>query len=166
MLHINPKAVKLLVCHESASRWGDVEAITAWHKSRGFETIGYHAVILNGKKTSSLDYESNLDGKIELGRPEKFQGAHCAAQSVNTRSLGVCLVGIPGHDGYPTKKQISSLIWWLSVKCIEYNISPLTGITQHSMFERQKPLCASLNLISLRIKVALKIKSMRQQSNK
>jgi len=52
--------------------------ITAWHKARGFKTIGYHAVI-------------RRDGSIETGRPEEEMGAH--VEGHNTGSLGVCVVG-------------------------------------------------------------------------
>jgi N-acetylmuramoyl-L-alanine amidase len=140
---------KAIVIHCSASRWGDAEEIRRWHLARGFGDIGYHAVILNGRRDSSLRYNPRLDGKIEPGRPENRMGAHCRAGGMNRVALGVCLVGLPGFDGYPTKKQLEALIHYLSTKCCQHSISP-SAITQHSDHERGKPLCASLDVEEIR----------------
>lgn len=52
--------------------------IDLWHRQRGFNGIGYHAVI-------------RRDGTLERGRDITEQGAHAAG--FNAFSLGVCLVG-------------------------------------------------------------------------
>ena len=134
-----------IVIHCSASRWGDAAVITEWHKARGFYTCGYNAVILNGHRSYAAKYVQALDGKIEPGRPENVRGAHCAAGGMNSRSLGVCLIGIPDWDKYPTPRQMAALIHYLTVKCRLYGILPDT-IFQHSDFDKGKPLCASLGL--------------------
>ncbi len=56
----------------------DVEKVTQWHKDRGFDTIGYHYLI-------------KRDGTLQVGRDEKYTGAHATA--VNGTSIGVALVG-------------------------------------------------------------------------
>lgn len=147
---MKPKAI---VIHCSASRWGDAAAIRQWHRARGWSDIGYHAVILNGRRTSALRYAEKLDGKIEPGRAENLAGAHCAADGMNSKSLGVCLVGLPGWDEYPSKRQIDALVHYLAVKCRQYDI-PASAITQHSDHERAKPLCASVNGQEIRRRVA------------
>lgn len=149
MSALRPKAI---VCHESASRWGDAAAIRGWHRARGWQDIGYHAVILNGRRDSSLRYRKALDGKIEPGRPEGQQGAHCQAGGMNRRALGVCLVGVPGHDGYPTARQLDALVHLLATWCRRYGIDP-ANITQHSDHEPGKPLCASLDMAAIRQRV-------------
>ena len=55
-----------------------VEKVTSWHKSRGFDTIGYHYLI-------------KRDGTLQVGRDEDVVGAHAVA--VNGTSVGVALVG-------------------------------------------------------------------------
>ena len=55
-----------------------VADITAWHKQRGFRTIGYHYVIY-------------LDGQIVEGRPIESVGAHCTSH--NRDSIGICYIG-------------------------------------------------------------------------
>ena len=79
-----------LIIHCSASRFGDAAAIRSWHKARGWADIGYHAVILNGYRDGGMHFKAKLDGKIEPGRPESKQGAHCAAQGMNRKALGKC----------------------------------------------------------------------------
>ena len=146
-----------IVCHESASLWGDAAAIRQWHHARGFSDIGYHAVILNGRRDSTLRYQKNLDGKIEPGRPLDQQGAHCAAGGMNRRTLGVCLIGIPGHNGYPTDRQYDALIHVLATWCRRFGIAPIR-ITQHSDHDRGKPLCASLDMAQVRVDVLQRLK--------
>ena len=55
-----------------------VADITAWHKQRGFRTIGYHYVVY-------------LDGQIVEGRPIESVGAHCTSH--NRDSIGICYIG-------------------------------------------------------------------------
>jgi len=156
--------VKYFCVHCSASRWGDANAIDDWHKSRGWSGIGYNTVILNGYRDSSMRYNPKLDGKIEPGRPENQVGAHCAAGGMNFKSLSVCLIGIPGVDKYPTDAQYGALIHHLATKCIQYNRNPLTAVTQHGVWDKKKPFCASINLIILKARVVLKIREMKKQS--
>jgi N-acetylmuramoyl-L-alanine amidase len=150
---MKPRAI---VIHESASRFGDAALIRQWHKSKGWSDIGYHAVILNGRRGYASAYNPKLDGKIEPGRPENKTGAHCAAGGMNNKALGVCLVGIPGHDGYPTKAQIAALVHYCAVKCRQYNV-PVSAITQHSTHDKSKPLCASLELAEIRRRVSVEL---------
>jgi N-acetylmuramoyl-L-alanine amidase len=147
---LKPRAI---VVHCSASRWGDARAIDRWHRSRGWSGIGYHAVILNGRRHASLDYNPRIDGKIEPGRPENVEGAHCLAGGMNDCALGVCLIGTPGWDDYATGKQIDALVHYLTVKCAQYGI-PVQAITQHSDHEPGKPHCASLDMKRIRQLVA------------
>lgn len=73
--------IKYLVVHCSDSpNDRDVTAadIHQWHLQRGWDGIGYHAVI-------------RRNGAIERGRPLYWIGAHVKGH--NSGSLGVCLVG-------------------------------------------------------------------------
>ncbi len=162
MDYLNPKNIKYLCVHCSASRWGDKEAINTWHKERGFAMIGYHEVILNGYRTSAMRYDSKIDGLVEFGRPSTVVGAHCAAGGLNYKSLGFCLIGIPGFDKYPTPLQYDALVTRLARRCIQYNLNPIFAITQHSVWEKSKPLCASVKLLILKARVALKVKELKK----
>lgn len=54
------------------------DEIDQWHRERGWDGIGYHAVV-------------RRNGTIETGRPLEKVGAHVAGH--NATSIGVCLVG-------------------------------------------------------------------------
>lgn len=62
--------------------------IDQWHKQRGWNGIGYHYVI-------------DLDGTLEIGRPEVKVGAHCLGH--NSNSIGVVYVGGVASDGKTPK---------------------------------------------------------------
>lgn len=56
----------------------DISIIRKWHKSRGFQEVGYHFFITS-------------KGEIQEGRPLGMIGAHCATQNIT--ALGICLSG-------------------------------------------------------------------------
>lgn len=100
------RVINEIIVHCSATPEGKdytVDDITAWHKQRGFITIGYHYVIYR-------------DGSIKQGRDVNVSGAHCTGH--NTHSIGVCYIGGCEKDGKTpkdtrTKKQKESLLWLL-----------------------------------------------------
>jgi len=102
--------IEKIVIHHSASAFGNASEITIWHLRRGFKSIGYHFVILNGCLKDN-QFINDLDGLIETGRPfdsDKFisgfeAGAH--AKGFNLNSVGICLIG---NDIF-TEKQLLSL---------------------------------------------------------
>lgn len=96
--------IKNLVVHCSDSPQGrgdNAATIHRWHLEKGWDGIGYHAVILE-------------DGTIEMGRPVYWKGSHVGAQ--NSISLGVCLIGLGGDA---TEEQLLSLhevlMQWLTI---------------------------------------------------
>ena len=83
------RKIDKIIIHCSATPEGrevTVKEITAWHRARGFTTIGYHYLI-------------GLDGTIHPGRPIETPGAHCKGQ--NSRSVGVCYAGGTDAAGRP-----------------------------------------------------------------
>lgn len=104
-----------IVVHGSDSEFGDVEEIRKWHLYRGWRDIGYNAVILNGKRKSHEEYQSQDDGLVEVGRALDISphieahehGAH--ALGYNHNSIGVCMVGpCDGLESY-SEAQLWSL---------------------------------------------------------
>ena len=86
--------INTIVIHHSASKPSTtIEEITAWHKARGFNTVGYHKVIYD-------------DGSIMNGRPENTVPA--SVKDHNKYSLAVCLCGNFEID-QPTQWQLISL---------------------------------------------------------
>lgn len=104
--------IKHLVVHCSDSpqdRGDNSETIHRWHKDRGWDGIGYNAVILE-------------DGTTEMGRPEYWTGSHVRGK--NSISLGVCLMGL-GDDA--TDEQISALFNILATWKAKYPEAEVCG---------------------------------------
>ena len=69
-------------------------------QSQGLERHRYHYVIGNGTYSG--------DGEVETGRLENESGAHCSADGMNFKSIGICLVGNFDIDK-PTPAQMQAL---------------------------------------------------------
>jgi len=87
---------KKIILHCSASNFGDARLITKWHtdpkpKGNGWQGIGYHYVVLNGRRTAGSKYKQSDDGIVEKGRSNEHRGAHVRGQ--NKDSLGICVIG-------------------------------------------------------------------------
>ena len=83
------RKIDKIILHCTATPEGrevTVADVTAWHKERGFRTIGYHYLV-------------HLDGTVVRGRREEEIGAHCLGQ--NAGSIGVCYVGGLDSRGNP-----------------------------------------------------------------
>ncbi len=79
------KETKLIVVHHSASPPStSPETIRQWHLGRGYEDIGYHAVVW-------VDDELGGIWRVSPGRFISTVGAHC--RGVNSISLGLCVCG-------------------------------------------------------------------------
>ena len=95
---------KYIVIHHSATRSGSAKGIDRYHREeRHMENgLAYHFLIGNGRGMK--------DGEITIGNRwvKQLQGGHLASNSLNQKSIGICLVGNFDETG-PTKKQIASL---------------------------------------------------------
>lgn len=83
--------IRKIIIHCSDSEFGDAQLINDWHAARGFDCIGYHFVVTNGRITADDPYDIFRDGVIEPGRPIHYDGAHCRGH--NHDSIGICLIG-------------------------------------------------------------------------
>lgn len=93
------------------------------HKARGFPIsslgyyVGYHYVI-------------GTNGTIKAARIEQETGAHCAAQGMNYKALGICIAGDFREGRVPTLQQIKSLALLLKDIKARHQI-PDTKILRH-----------------------------------
>ncbi|MFA5638634.1 MAG: hypothetical protein WC961_07135 [Anaerovoracaceae bacterium] len=139
-------AVKVVI-HTSASKFGNAALITLWHSlpppsGRGWSTIGYGYVILNGW-LSKDKFHPSFNGHIETGRPidgDRFleydeHGAHVAGHN---DSVGICLIG---ESGSYTTEQIATLRELIDRLRLQYGE---IEVYQHSDFDKKKPYCAGL----------------------
>ena len=85
------RKITQIILHCSATPEGKdftVQQIDAWHRQRGFKSIGYHFVIYR-------------DGSIHNGRPITEIGAHCKGHNAN--SIGICYICGVAKDGKTPK---------------------------------------------------------------
>lgn len=129
---LEPSAVTEIIihCSDTEPRFDlGVDDIELWHRDRGFEMIGYHFVI-------------KVDGTIELGRPLRFQGAHCFGH--NHCSVGVCYIGGRDANGRPcdtrTVAQKISLDYIIS-RLILPEFKSVKSIYGHSEFSTKVCPC-------------------------
>lgn len=120
------RAIHYIIVHCTATPEGrDVRAadIDRYHRSQGFRCIGYHYVV-------------DLDGKIEPGRMENEDGAHC--KGLNGCSIGVAYVGGTDSHGRPkdtrTEMQRRALLTLLRDLRSRY---PQAVIRSHRDFARK-----------------------------
>lgn len=95
---------KYVVIHHSATDTGSAKGMDIFHqKERHMENgLAYHFVIGNGRGMG--------DGEIAIGRrwTEQLDGGHLHSEYLNSKALGVCLVG-NFEESKPTEKQMANL---------------------------------------------------------
>ena len=120
------RAWKYIVIHHSATERGNAEVFDRRHRERGFDELGYHFVINNGKGAG--------DGTIEPGRRWRIQkwGAHTGGtpgNEYNNYGIGICLVGA-FTEGLPSEKQLESLRRLVAHLMGRHDIAA-TGVVAH-----------------------------------
>lgn len=108
----NPTQWRSIVIHHSATPSGSAADFDRMHRRKGWEGLGYHFVIDNGK--------GGPDGRLEVGARwwQQKHGAHAgglhgesdpdARNEFNEFGIGVCLVGNLDR-AVPTKRQMETL---------------------------------------------------------
>jgi len=109
-----------IVIHHSASETGSAEVFDRWHRARGWDELGYHFVITNGR--------GGPDGKVQVGSRWKKQkwGAHCGGtpnNDYNNYGIGICLVGTYSNR-LPSRAQRDSLRRLVLALADQYRIAP------------------------------------------
>jgi hypothetical protein len=144
-----------VIIHASDSSWGNAAIITKWHilpppEGRGWSTIGYHYVILNGR-LSAFKRHSYFDGHIETGRPLdddadlEFDEKGAAAKGFND-AVQICLIGLSGTFTEGELRALSSLIHRLRNQFGEINVM------QHSDVDPvNKSHCAGLSKLQINV---------------
>ncbi len=125
---------KFIIIHHSATDEGNALNIYKAHRDRGWDTIGYHFVIDNGS-------DDRQDGQIETGPrwTKQMDGAHCKAGSMNSRGIGICLVGNFNIENV-SQKQLDSLVYLVNTLSRNYGI-PAVNIMGHGMVTGAKTDC-------------------------
>lgn len=72
------------------------DIVRAWHLQKGWEDVGYHII-------TEKESREHPDGRLVLGRPFNFHGAHCFG--MNTKSIGWMVTGNFDRNDIPSEKQ-------------------------------------------------------------
>lgn len=120
-----------IVLHHSATPTGNAKIFDQFHRSKGWNGLGYHFVIGNGTTSG--------DGLVEVGHRWHTQerGAHCQSPGnyINEHGIGICLVG-DFNQTRPTQRQMASLrrlVAFLSDQCH----IPESRVTTHGLVNKQ-----------------------------
>ena len=120
-----------IVVHHSATRSGNAAEFDRYHRSQGWDELGYHFVIGNG--------HGSPDGKIEIGSRwhKQKHGAHCktVGNYYNEHGIGICLVG-DFTKSRPTAHQLASLQRLVRFLRGEADIA-LSEVTTHGRVTRR-----------------------------
>ncbi len=106
-----------IILHHTATDMGNAKTINLAHGARGFwNGLGYHFLIDNGTLGKG-------DGQIEMSPRwiRQQEGAHCKADGMNDKSIGIALVGNFNNES-PTPNQMQSLMFLLRILCNYYHI--------------------------------------------
>lgn len=120
--------------HKDYDRFGLVD-IDLWHKQRGFKKVGYHYII-------------RKSGKVEKGRKDTEQGAHCKANGGNIDSLGVCLIG----RSLFSEAQLDALFSLYLTFLNEYGIEAEDWLGHYELDDKGKT-CPNIDMLELRQKL-------------
>ena len=131
--------IKEIIIHCSDSPFGDWSVIDSWHKARGWDSCGYHFVILNGITKYAHKYAPNVDGYVENGRPIETVGAHCYGK--NQTSIGICLIG----RNHFTSAQLFEALPMLLEKLLKNHNLCVDDIYGHCEFNEKKT-CPNFNV--------------------
>ncbi len=116
---VRPRAWKWIVVHHSATDFGSAQKFDRDHRAQGWDELGYHFVIDNGK--------GGPDGRVEIGPrwSKQKHGAHAktADDRYNNFGIGICLVG-NFDNGPPTPKQMQALAELIAFLQFQYGIPP------------------------------------------
>lgn len=125
----------IVIHHSASSKHTTPKQIEGWHTQRGFDTIGYHAVIWK---------KANGEWITSPARNEAITGAHCFG--FNTGTLGVCITGNYEVEAIE-EEAILELLKLLSMWCNKYNILP-SNVFGHREKGKTKTACPGRNLFA------------------
>lgn len=113
-----PRKWRHIVIHHTASSAGSVESIHEAHIGRGWDGIGYHFLIGNGKGMDDGEVQSTFRWR------EQIHGAHAKSPNneYNEYGIGICLVG-NFEESDPSDAQLASVKRLVSILKHEYQLT-------------------------------------------
>jgi hypothetical protein len=135
-----PRHWKWIVVHHSGGNSGSAQSFDTYHREiRGWQSLGYHFVIGNGKGQG--------DGKVAPGPRwyEQQAGAHAHSTEHNEFGIGICLVGNFDIQN-PTPAQWHSLVDLVKRLSARYGIQPGNIVGHSQIRQGGSTACPGKNL--------------------
>ena len=129
-----PGKWRYIVIHHTGSAQGNPKGIESYHRRRGMENgLAYHFLIGNGI--------GMRDGEVYVCPRWRGQlnGGHLASETLNAKSIGICLVG-NFEVGRPTPRQLQSLygvVAYLRAQCR----LPTSAVKLHRQINTRPTAC-------------------------
>ncbi|MBU0710073.1 MAG: N-acetylmuramoyl-L-alanine amidase [Candidatus Omnitrophica bacterium] len=139
---------KYIIIHHSATDSGTALDFDRSHNNKGWRGLGYHFVIDNGTK-------GKQKGQIEVAPRwlKQQNGSHCKASGMNSKAIGICLVGNFSNE-YVSARQMDSLVWLVDRLRRHYKI-PLKNVVGHGQVRGARTECPGKNFPWSKFKRAL-----------
>lgn len=106
-----------------ATAVGAIRGIQRYHQvHNGWGDIGYHFLI-------------DPAGRIWVGRPLEWQGAHAGDSAKNDANVGICLLGnfVRDGQGAPPPAQLQALESLIATLCVRYRVDPRQVLTHQEL---------------------------------
>jgi hypothetical protein len=143
--YASPRPWRFIVIHHSATESGSAAQFDRAHRDKGWDELGYHFVIGNGRGAR--------DGLVEVGPrwPRQKWGAHAKTpdNQYNDYGIGICLVGNFDHTRL-TAAQEASLARLVAYLMHTYKI-PASRVIGHNDTGRSTD-CPGKNVSIARIR--------------
>lgn len=80
-----------IVIHHSDSRRDTTASIDRWHRKRGWDGIGYHFVVGNGREMTDGQVDPTFRWRLQ--REGAHAGSAPLSKPLNEAGIGICLIG-------------------------------------------------------------------------
>ncbi|MBF0594764.1 MAG: N-acetylmuramoyl-L-alanine amidase [Candidatus Omnitrophica bacterium] len=128
------KKWKYIIIHHSATEEDNALSLYALHQRRGWDSTGYDFLIDNGAKGTVAGHVDATPRWIA-----QKDGAHCKASGMNTKAIGVCLIGNFSLGEVP-EVQLMALVRLVKYLKEYYDI-PATNIMGHGQVPEANTEC-------------------------
>ncbi len=125
---------KYIIIHHSATEDDDALSLYALHQRRGWDSTGYDFLIDNGTKGTVAGHVDATPRWIA-----QKNGAHCKASGMNTKAIGICLIGNFSLEECP-EVQLMALVRLIKY-LMEYYDIPAGNIMGHGQVPEANTEC-------------------------
>jgi len=143
-----------LIIHHTGAEEKDTEQIRRYHRSLGWRDIGYNYVI-------------EKSGLVAPGRSLEVPGAHCRAGGMNTRGIGIALIGnLEEHP--PMQEQVDALVRLVGGVMQQYQVA-VENVLGHREVPGAATVCPGrlfpLEEVRIKVQAHLAPTSLQNQNN-